>query len=101
MVGRFRRRAAEGRRGVREILLTSPSGPPRRETVSRLYIRIPTWPNSSTAAVAVPSMFLRHACRARAPVQGVRKVVLSSLERDKRTDEHADLFTLSTLAEFY
>lgn len=38
VVGRLYRRVAERRRGVREILLTSPSGPPRRETVSRLYI---------------------------------------------------------------
>lgn len=37
-MGRLRRRVAERRRGVREILLTSPSGPPRRETVSRLYV---------------------------------------------------------------
>lgn len=37
-VGRPPRKAAVGRRGMREILLTSPSGPPRRETVSRLYV---------------------------------------------------------------
>lgn len=64
-----------------------------------------TRPNSSAVAAAVLSMLLRHACRARARVQGVGKVAPSSLGRDKmRIDMPADrsacLFS-STLAEFY
>lgn len=65
-----------------------------------------TRPNSSAVTAAVPSMLLRHACRARARVQGVGKVTSSSLGRDKLrmdrmpADRSLCLFS-STFAEFY
>ncbi|TGZ57941.1 hypothetical protein DBV15_07578 [Temnothorax longispinosus] len=56
-----------------------------------------TRPNSSAVAVAVPSMLLQHACRARARVQGVRKVAPSSLGRDTI---RMDMVCRSTRARF-